>query len=482
MQSKLHKRVNAASAKNSKSYNGVLPGTSEISATVISNAKTRQSRRRRKPPNASQDWLVLLLGFLILLGCSFWTFVKMSNSSKAKHNSYIDPRHVRPLNKLYHLPESHPLVGDRSDVYAKTRIRYDELLPVDAERSMEAIRRIRQQQGSSNYNVFPIVADEAHPTEFTLKAKSNQAISESELQGESNRGELYDVNNCPDNPPPGYPYAWPIMTLLDNWSPHETAIPEFIHQSLCVFNYQTDFDKAMNYRKEEVPFLVDEDPNVARAAERWNYPGYLRDLLQDVPHRTGHRQDNHSMYHLPLGQGKEKDDNARDALQYKPPTDSMRMTFLEWLASANNTRGTSGLEQEHWYFRLVGCGLIGPNGSCDEGSSEFLFDELPFFQPKHSLYVVNSNEQKGIHCQLGMGGIIAEKHFDARRNSIVLLGGSRRYILAHPEQCQNLCLFPEGHPFARYSQVDFVDPDLDSFPQFAQVDANEVILQAGQVL
>jgi ribosomal protein L16 Arg81 hydroxylase len=81
-----------------------------------------------------------------------------------------------------------------------------------------------------------------------------------------------------------------------------------------------------------------------------------------------------------------------------------------------------------------------------------------------------------------MKGVIAENHFDGSRNAIVLLGGSRRYILAHPDQCENLCLFPVGHPSARHSQVNYCDPDLDNFPQFAHANANEVILQPGQVL
>jgi hypothetical protein len=42
---------------------------------------------------------------------------------------------------------------------------------------------------------------------------------------------------------------------------------------------------------------------------------------------------------------------------------------------------------------------MGNDGSCDAGSSEYLFDELPFFQPRQepngTLYVVDPNEQKG---------------------------------------------------------------------------------------
>ena len=125
---------------------------------------------------------------------------------------------------------------------------------------------------------------------------------------------------------------------------------------------------------------------------------------------------------------------------------------------------------------------MGNDGSCDAGSSEYLYDELPYFQPKPSLYVVEPNEQKGIHCRFGMRGVIAENHFDGSRNAIALLKGSRRYILSHPNQCSNLALYPKGHPSARHSAVDWSKPDLNEYPEFAQAESTEVVLQPGHVL
>jgi ribosomal protein L16 Arg81 hydroxylase len=81
-----------------------------------------------------------------------------------------------------------------------------------------------------------------------------------------------------------------------------------------------------------------------------------------------------------------------------------------------------------------------------------------------------------------MKGVIAENHFDGSRNSIVVLGGSRRYILAHPDQCDLLALYPKGHPSARHSAVDWSRPNMEEFPEFDQAKANEVVLTPGQVL
>lgn len=65
---------------------------------------------------------------------------------------------------------------------------------------------------------------------------------------------------------------------------------------------------------------------------------------------------------------------------------------------------------------------------------------------------------------------------------IVLLGGQRRYILAHPRECRHLCLYEKQHPSARHSAVDWINPDLEAFPQFAKARVNEVVLQAGDAL
>lgn len=163
------------------------------------------------------------------------------------------------------------------------------------------------------------------------------------------------------------------------------------------------------------------------------------------------------------------------------PTEMMRMRYADWLNHANVTDDKLGPDQPHWYYRLIGCGAMG-DGHCDADSSEYLFDELPWFQPKESLYVVEPKKQRGIHCRFGMKGVIAENHFDGSRNFIALLAGERRYILSHPDQCKKLALYPLEHPSARHSAIDWSEPDLESFPEFSEARANEVVMQAGDVM
>jgi hypothetical protein len=87
-----------------------------------------------------------------------------------------------------------------------------------------------------------------------------------------------------------------------------------------------------------------------------------------------------------------------------------------------------------------------------------------------------------IHCRFGMKGVIAKNHFDGSRNEVVVLGGSCRYILTHPKECEKLAFYPKGHPSARHLAVKWSKPDLVEFPQFSEAVANEVVLTPGQVL
>ena len=391
------------------------------------------------------------------------------HEEEEEHHGFVDLK----ASKVYHIPNSMSHIGDKSDEYARLRQQIEEIYPYQPERSLDATERLRK---------------------YDFAAVPN--------------GQ-YDVLDCPEFPPPNYPYEWNTQTILNHWEPDDASIPikQEIYQGLCVFDYRRDYVKALNYRANEVPFVVRGDPDVAAAAERWNSPGYMEQLMGDVMHRAEYSESNHFMYWT-VGnhQGKLKKKKNTKPDGWKAPTKLIHMTYQEWLEKANVTEDSLlGPDQPHWYFRLIGCGETGPEGECDEGSSEYLFDELTFFQPRPDmLYLVDPHKQKGIHCRFGMKGVIAENHFDGSRNSIVVLGGERRYILSHPEQCPNLALFPKGHPSARHSAVDWSDPDLDEYPDFANAmvssevsseldyllsltflfpyKSNEVVLQAGEVL
>ena len=344
-------------------------------------------------------------------------------------------------------------VGDKTRYYASLRSEIDPKLPSGSPEDTERMQ---------NY------AKSIRPHEYLTMLPNDMD---------------YDIEDCPETPPPNYPHAWNVKSVLENWPPDEVTPRTHIYQGICRFDASKDgdFQKAINYREAEVPFIYRNDPEVLRSVERWNQEGYLQRLIEnDVQHRTEFSHNNHFMYWQKPRYG----NKAKKALlkDWKAPTDMIRMTFGKWLSKANSTYATNVTpNQDHWYFRLIGCGEM---GQCDQGSSEYLFDELSFFQPRdgNPLYMPHPKKQKGIHCRFGMKGVIAENHFDGSRNMIVILGGERRYILSHPDQCNQLELLPRGHPSARHSAVDWSQPDWDKFQKFKEAEVNEVVMQAGDVL
>jgi hypothetical protein len=214
-------------------------------------------------------------------------------------------------------------------------------------------------------------------------------------------------------------------------------------------------------------------------------PHYMDSLLgDDIAYETEYSESVNFLYwnNAAMGRAGISTTATGAAGEWKEPTKLLNMPYNEWFHHANVTDAKLvGPDQPHWYFKLNGCG--DQNQRCSTVPSECLFDELPFFQPKSpTLYITDATGQRGIHCRLGMKGVIAQNHFDGGRNSIALLGGQRRYILSHPNQCDRLALYPVGHPSARHSAINWADPDLDEYPEFAQAQANEVVLQAGDVL
>lgn len=280
----------------------------------------------------------------------------------------------------------------------------------------------------------------------------------------------YDIYNCPHDPPPNYPFAWNIMDVLDNWNPEDMELPQSYHQGICVFDWdrEGDDEKAENYRQKEVPFVMANYPETLRAAERWTTPGYLEALLGKESNTNEHSKGNHFMY------WRTKSPRA----DYDPPTDTAEMTFAEWYEKAQEVKEAGEQkDMDHWYYRL----------NAMLHNHAYLYEELPFFDPTlgRTLTMVTPDEHRGINCRFGMKGTIAESHYDSHNNFIAVMGGQRRYILAHPDQCINMELYPRGHPSARHSRIDFGKAYFlwrDSDRPFVSTQVNEILMQPGDIM
>lgn len=381
----------------------------------------------------------------------------------------------------------------------------------------------------------------ADDPEAARRAAEREARYESLYRPKFDASALgYDIRDCPPHPPPGYPRAWETAEVLGSWNPNDvTTVPPArreVYQGLCVFDHETQYEAALNYRNAEKPFVMRNDPQVVAAARRWgDDPEYLHRALGDTNEfRTERSPTSLFMWYRLRGNMVNR---ATPAGYVKPPNDETEMTFGEWLERAMERDGRAlgdkellgkaaelrrrrlksrkdqrePKEDDHGDDPLGHDDEEGDNGDDDEeakrrnlyyfrinadikaaekqrdSASKFVYDELPFLDPRRQkeseFYIVDPAQQRGINCRFGMRGVTAANHFDMSRNMIAIFGGERRYVLASPSQCGKMALYPKGHPSVRHSSLDWSDPaEWDEHPEFKHALVNEVVLHAGDVL
>jgi Cupin-like domain len=353
----------------------------------------------------------------------------------------------------------------------------------------------------------------------------------------------YDLYNCPRQPSAGYPVHWNAPDVLQNWPIYQTNVPPRVHQGLCVLNYTTPDDQtiAMNYLNAEVPFVLRNLADIDETARQWQQAGYLEQLfgrkrnkhgqiinsttistaLDDdtVPLFLVHKSPNYKFMYWKLEDGETyTDENA-----WLPPTEMLRMSFADYRKLTQKTQHSNNLkvddddddddekDEAHYYLYADGFWNRKDNDDDDDSINNndnqdsqlhrwHLFHELPRFQvfddddlssqqrppplPDVFQELVNGETFQKMLCKIGTRGNHAAMHFDQGRNTIVVLTGRRRYLLAHPSTCSQWNLFNIPHPSFRHSMLDFENIAASSWNQTTTPSLlmNEVILEPGDVL
>jgi hypothetical protein len=257
---------------------------------------------------------------------------------------------------------------------------------------------------------------------------------------------------------------------LGKWHANETEIPETIHQGLCIFDAMTDYELAMGYLDKDKPFIMRNNADFLATAQRWKQPGYMEKIFGDTNYPTHKSNDFQFKYWT-------RETNPPEG--WTEPTHVLRIPYREYMELAyEHPKAT----EDHYYLYAEGYWSLS-----DDKARWPLFDELPQFKPdQFNLYqeLFQQDWQK-MHCKMGMAGNMAVFHFDISRNTIVLLKGRKRYLLADPSQCRKYQLHQSGHPSYRHTQLDWTDlmtngGDDDDDRQ--QLQMNEVVMQPGDVL
>jgi hypothetical protein len=266
-----------------------------------------------------------------------------------------------------------------------------------------------------------------------------------------------------------YPRAYSAVDIVNNWNPDNTEIPAQHYDTLCHFNFQVKEQLALafEYRNAELPFIVYNVPEIDEVVKKWSDMDYLHSKLGSRKYRSETSKDNHFMY----WNGRANEATAKN---WKEPTQFVSTSFEDFIETAIKGQNMTLEQRKHVYFRLT-----------SDAGSDWLSRELKFFDTRKSLFMKEPEEIRGIHCRFGMRGVTAETHFDGSRNFAVQLGGMRRWLLFHPDQCENLYLLPTKHPSGRHISFDLsapVDKILPQYPKFAKLMGTEFITQPGDAV
>ena len=291
------------------------------------------------------------------------------------------------------------------------------------------------------------------------------------------------------SPQKEYPPVKSLLSVVQNWNPDDSDPPAQFQEVLQHFNYSNPGERvmAMNYLEAELPFKLYNVPEFDATAAKWT-DSYLANNLGS--YRVEKSKTNHFMFW---------NGGARHVKDFKPPTEVVKMTFLQWLKQAKQADEEKlPADTEHYY--LV-------TGAPPHDTVGFIGKDLPLFSSKEANFFIRKPKlNKGIQCRFGMRlatisllyiqyflyvftllkiyrGVIAESHYDAGRNMVVMLKGRKRYILNPPSACEKLGIIADRHhPSFRHSVIDWSSVPQAVASGFQDVPAIDTVINTGEVL
>lgn len=263
-----------------------------------------------------------------------------------------------------------------------------------------------------------------------------------------------------------------LYDMIKYWSPDDPTVPSDYREVLQNFDFGNPYERSLaeKYRDAEIPFKLHNITEVDYVTQLWQ-PEYLAKKLDPFARRTHveKSKNNHFLYWSARN---------KDMEGYTPPTELVKdMTYSQWKKIADaGTAHEIKHDEVHYYFMA--------NTNDEDTTLTFIADDLPMLSTKeNNFFIKNVKGRKGIQCRFGMRGVIAESHFDAGRNMVVMLKGNKRYVLNPPRACPKLALVTDKkHPSYRQSVLDWSDPNMALSHGFDTVDTVDTIVHEGEVL
>ncbi|GBN24144.1 Lysine-specific demethylase 8 [Araneus ventricosus] len=111
-----------------------------------------------------------------------------------------------------------------------------------------------------------------------------------------------------------------------------------------------------------------------------------------------------------------------------------------------------------------------------------LFNQIPeLFEDIEVPSYITNKDDVDVSVWFGPGGTVSPLHFDPKYNLLAQVIGEKYIRLYSEDQTENL--YPRHNTWlSNTSQVDAENPDLDSFPLFAEATYEECVLKPGQLL
>jgi len=282
-----------------------------------------------------------------------------------------------------------------------------------------------------------------------------------------------------------------LLDILGKWNPDVADPPPTFQETLQHFDFSNLTERAMAsaFRDAELPFKVYNVPEFETVRQKWN-DDYLLEMLGHNSKVHVEKSDtNHFMYWANKNLRSRPVDTPRQPGTVNPkgnwqqPTDILNrgeLMFPEWLKIAKQADIEKPKAENSTHYYFMHSSMKGDSG---KGKYAFIARDLRVFSSGlKNFFITNPELNKGIQCRFGMRGIIAEAHYDGGRNNVVMIKGTKRYILTAPDQCEYLDLISErSHPSYRHSQIDWSNPAA-AREHFQGAQGIDTIVRTGEML